>query len=481
MRDTAVTSGDRGANSMQMLMGQFVSKGALFISMMLISRYMDDLWFGRLLLAVVLSVFSCFITDFGTAILVNRRMSLGSMEGSRELWRSALGFRTLMALFSFACLMVFSLASYPPEQSFILVPILIGVTLEIMSELPFACFRATGRASREAGARVSSAAVFLLAVIAALLLRAHPYVVASAFLLRGAVMAYASFADAGALGFDVKPVFHHARLAGLFRETWPLGLMGLVAILHQRVDNLVIERSLGVVSVGAYNEIYRVLEVLILIVTPTLLPGALFPGLCRAFRDGSARVEIRKIALLISALSAVVVAVILPPGQLFMRLLWGDAFLRGLDPGEFDRTRILLFAGIPVFYFMNFLLSAVIAKGRQKATVPAVAAGLVASLVLNIQFMGRYGLPAAGVAAVVSSAVVGVICAALLGRGTLPGLFLPFVLGTLPVPGILALERFTGIPWYLEIPAGLVLAAPAVFAFKASLPDGGLFVRKGCR
>ncbi len=450
------------ANSVHMLLGQVVGKGAVFVSMMLISRHMGDVWFGRLLLAVILSVFSCFITDFGAAILVNRRMSLGTPEESRDVWRSALGFRTVMALVSLITLTAFSVLSYPLPQTLILIPILLGMTLEIMAELPFASFRALGQTRREAAARISSSVVFLLLVVASIALEAHPYVVAAVFLIRGAVIAWVSFRTAGKLGFDNRPCFDTSRMLALLKDTWPLGLMGIVAIMHQRVDNLVIERTLGVVSVGAYNEIYKVLEVLVLIITPTLLPGALFPGLCRAFRDGSAQGEVRKIAFLISAISAVVVAFILPPGQLFMRLLWGDAFLRGLSPAEFDNTRLLLFSGIPVFFFMNFLLAAVIASGRQKATLPAVTAGLAASLVVNLWFMGNLGLPAAGMAAVSSSAAVAVICATLLGRGTLTRLFVPFVLGALPVPGVLLLMRFTGLTWPLLTGAGLILALPAL-------------------
>lgn len=458
--------GARGerANGVHMLLGQFVGKGAVFLSMMLISREMDDIWFGRLLLAVILSVFSCFITDFGAAILVNRRMSLGSAGESRDVWKNALGFRSAMALVSLVSITGFSLLSYPVPQTLILAPVLLGMTLEIMAELPFASFRALGQARREATARILSSVVFLVLVVLAIAFRAHPYVVGAVFLIRGASMAWVGFRAAGRLGFDIRPGFGSAGMLGLAKDTWPLGLMGIVAIAHQRVDNLVIEHSLGVVSVGAYNEIYKVLEVLVLIVTPTLLPGALFPGLCRAFRDGSSRAEVGRIAALISALSALVVAVILPQGQFFMRFLWGAAFLRGLSPAEFDSTRLLLFSGIPVFFFMNFLLPAVIASGRQKATLPAVTAGLAASLFINLWLMESLGLPAAGIAAVASSAVVAFFCAAFLGRGTLARLFVPFLLGALPVPGLLLLMRYTGLPWPLLTASGLVMALPAVFS-----------------
>ena len=117
---------------------------------------------------------------------------------------------------------------------------------------------------------------------------------------------------------------------------------------------------------------------------------------------------------------------------------------------------------------MNFLLAAVIASGRQKATLPAVTAGLVASLAVNLWLMGNLGLPAAAMAAICSSAVVAVICATLLGRGTLTRLLLPFLLGALPVPGILLLMRFTGLTWPLLVLSGLLLAMPSVLLWASS-------------
>lgn len=453
-----------------MLQGQLVSKGAVFVSMMILSRYLDDLWFGRLLFAVVLSVFSAFITDFGTSILVNRELSMGSMPNSRELWRSALGFRTLTGCLALVSITLFSLLNYPMAQTLVLIPVLLGVTIENVSELPFACFRASGQARHEARARTGSAFVFLALVALLLLFRAHPAVFPLAFLLRGGVLGLCSFSASGRMGFPLKPAYRREHLLRLFSEAWPLGVMGFLTVLHQRVDNLVIEGRLGVVSVGAYNEIFKVVEVLILIITPTLLPGALFPGLCRAFRTGAERAlpEMRRIALLVSALSAAVTALILPPGQLFMRVLWGEAFLRGVTPEAFNATRILLFSAVPFAYFMNFLLAALIASGRQKATLPAVFSGFAVSLALNLVLVGRIGLPGAGVAALASNGVIALICGSILGGAVLRRIAVPVLLAVPPIPGILILDHFFGLSWPLLTGFGLLLALPAAVAFQRS-------------
>lgn len=459
----------RRANSLFMLGGQLVSKGATFGAMMLISRHLDDIWFGRLLFSLVLSFFSFFITDFGTAILVNRDMSLASMQNARELWRSALGFRTVTGLFALSSITLFSVMNYPAAQTFLLVPVLLGVTLEIYSELPFSYFRASGRTSYEALARIGSSAVFVAAVAGAILLDAPPMALAYSFLLRGMMMAVLSFSAARASGFGMRPSFKREHLLKLLGQAWPLGILGFLTVLHQRVDNLVIESHLGVVSVGAYNEIFKVVEVLILVVTPTLLPGALFPNLCRAFGNGpaGARYEMRRIALIVSTLSAVAVALVLPSGQIFMRFLWGEAFLRGVSPAAFETTRMLLFAAVPVYFFMNFLLAAMIAGGMQRCTLPAVFSGFTISLVLNLALVGRIGLPAAGVAALVSNVVIALICWVFLWKATGPGLLLPFVLGVLPIPAVILLMGRH--PWPVVTVAGLAFSVPALLLMRKSL------------
>lgn len=474
MRLTSTSSQGRRANSIHMLAGQLLSKGALFVSMMMLSRHLDDQWFGRLLFALVLSFFSFFITDFGTAVLVNRDMSMASMRNSAELWRSALGFRTVTGLFSMALIGLFSFLRYPVEQTMILVPVLIGVTLEIYSELPFAFFRASGRARQESSARFIASIIFLASIAAGIRAGLHPGVLAIAFLLRGAALAFASFRAVGEFGLQFRPSFKGEHLLRLLKEAWPLGVMGFLTVLHQRVDNLVIEERLGVVNVGAYNEIFKVVEVLILIVTPTLLPGALFPDLCRAFGAGvreSSR-EMKRIALIISAISAVIVALVIPPGQLFMRFLWGGAYLRGVTPEAFNSTRLLLFSAIPLFYLMNFLLAALIASGKQKSTIPAVFAGFAVSLLLNLLLVGRMGLSGAAVAAMASNLVIAGVCRFFLGRSAHSGVFLSLVLGVLPVPVVLALDG--RLPWPLVSVAGLICALPAILLCRDCLRRGEL-------
>lgn len=472
MKTGSSVSQGRRANSIHMLAGQLMSKGAVFLAMMMLSRYLDDVWFGRLLFALALSLFSFFITDFGTAILVNRSMSLADMKHSLELWRSALGFRTVTGFIAVAVITLFSFLSFPESQTLLLLPVLLGMTLEIYSELPFAIFRASGATRFESRARFLSSLVFLVAAAVMILLRLHPMAVASAFLLRGVALAVSGFSACGFLGFPFRPAFHGRHLLRLFREAWPLGVMGFLTVMHQRVDNLVIEGRLGVVSVGAYNEIYKVVEVLVLVVTPTLLPGSLFPGLCKAFEAGrrEARLEMRRTAILIAVLSASVTALVLPPGQPFMRLLWGGAYLRGVSPGEFDSARLILLSAIPVYYFMNFLMSALIASGRQRATLPAVFAGFAVSLVLNLLLVGLLGLPGAAVAAMASNLVIAAVCWAFLGRSAGLGMILPMILGSLPAAAVPVLSGV--LPWPAVSAAALVCVLPAFMLWRTCLRGG---------
>lgn len=459
----------RRANSIHMLTGQLMSKGAVFLAMMMLSRYLDDLWFGRLLFALALSFFSFFITDFGTAVLVNRDMSLSGLKNAGETWRNALGFRIITGSAAVAGIALFSILSYPRLQTLVLIPVLLGMTLEIFCELPFSLFRSAGRTRHEASARTLSSLVFLAAVFGMIRAEAHPVILGSAFLVRGIILAVSSFTAASSMGMSPFPVFRRHAMIRLFREAWPLGLMGFLTVLHQRADNLVIENRLGIESVGAYNEIFKVLEVLILVVTPTLLPGSLFPGLCRAFSSGvpEARRETGRIAFLISALSATVTALVLPSGKLFMRLLWGGSFLRGVAPEEFETTRMILFAAIPVYYFMNFLMSALIASGRQKATLPAVLAGFVISISVNLSLVGSMGLVGAGLAAILSNAAIALVCWLSLGRAAGPEIVPAAVLGALPVPAVLFIGE--SLPWSLTVTAGLLCALPSVFLWRRSL------------
>lgn len=390
-----------------MLLGQVMSKGSLLVSMMLFSRYLDDGFFGGLLLAVSIGQILFFVTDMGVGLEVNRSMSVDGTAG-RLLVRSALEARLLLSGAGILAASGMSAVLFPDLlRSGVLPLICLSQVLESFAELGFSVFRAVERSGVECAARTVSGMVSVAGALAVTAAGMDPLAAAGVYVLRGALaaaMSLSALARSRSAGLPGS----RPTVSALLRASVPLGILGLLMVLHQRVDSTILGALSGERSVGAYQQCYRLLDSLVLVVTPTLLPGALFPGLCRAFREGGAVLADRFSAILGLTLSlgSSFSAFLLGAGGSIHSLLWGPGFLRGQDPAAYAAChRVAGIAIIPLFA-MNMLLAAQLAAGLERRAVRASVAGLAVLAAVDLAAIPAIGIAGAALGVAVSCTVL---------------------------------------------------------------------------
>lgn len=399
MREKSADTHSVARNSITMLSGQLIGKGALFASIMMLSRYLDDTNFGMLVFAVALGQILIFLVDFGVSLIANKKFSLNS-DRIQELHSTALGLRILTSIISLALLMIAAeIAGYNPRQQLMIVFIGLGAALEAVTELQYAVFRARERMIYEALSRGAGGFTALLLVFAVIAADMGPIAASATYTARSVMTLLVSLLFLRRFRIRIHPGFCIRYMLKLLSESWPLGVMGLLLIAFQRVDNIIIRATYSVEAVGAYQESFRILDTLILLITPSLLPGALFPGLCRSFAKGweAARSKMVSIAQLVTGIAGAVMVPVLAGGMDFLRLIWGENYLRGLDRIEVQTTFFILMAGIPVVFWLNFLVASIIARGKQWSTIPVTSIALALSIAGNILLVPRIGIPGAAI------------------------------------------------------------------------------------
>lgn len=423
MRLTTPRSHSTARNSVSMLTGQLLSKGTLFVSLMILSRYLDDSHFGMLVFAVVLGQIIIFMADLGVSVISNRKFSL-EITRMQELYSTSLGLRFITCITAWVLLaLVSSAAGYGTEQTLMILLVGLGSSMEACTELQYSVFRAGERMIFEALTRMAGGIAALALVLLVVFADLGPLAASATYTIRALVMLATSFAFLGRFKIRIHPNFSGKRMAELLRESWPLGVMGLLFVAFQRLDNVFIRELSGVEAVGAYQESYRILETFVLLITPSLLPGALFPSLCRAFEAGREEVKSRmvSIAQLVTGIAGAVMIPMFAGGIEFFRLIWGHNFLRGLGPEEVGTTFILLLAAIPVVFWMNYLLASVIASGRQKVTLPVTSIALTISIVGNLLLIPQIGIRGAAVMVLSANFIMSMLYYMVLRRdGPLP-------------------------------------------------------------
>ena len=393
-----------------MLAGQLAGKAGMLGSIVVLSRYMSDVSFGRLTLAVALGQVAFFMSDMGVSLVANRMISR-SPNAAESVFARAATLRVLLGLSSVALLLLLGLFGGYSEQQVLFFGVLgFAAFFRSSAEVTYSVFRGRERMVYEGITRSSMGIFSFLLAIAVVALDLGNRGAAGVYLARALLGFSLGLLFLGRVGVSPRlaPLSSRGELRKLLASSLPLGIMGLLFIAYQRLDNLLIQAILGDAAVGAYQESFRLLELMILVVAPTLLPGALFPGLCRSYADGwegTAR-RVRDMAEAFLAMAAVLTIPVYVGGARLMRLVWGESFLRGQTIGGFTTTLYLLMATLPMYYMMHLLLATILASDRQRITALAAGAAVAASIAGNILLLPRLGLPAAGIMAFASTSII---------------------------------------------------------------------------
>jgi len=394
---TNVERSSKAANSGFMLVGQFIGKGSLFVSMMFLARYLSDGDFGGLLFIIVLGQIYLGLSDMGVSLILNMRASVLPAD-TQELLSASLTLRMILAMLGLPFLMLAGLLlNMTPGRMLVLGIIGVSVFFESFAEMFYSVFRAREKMIYESICRILMGIVGLITVLLLIQFKMDLTAISSAYVARTLAAAIAAAVFLRRIGFSLMPSIDKEKLKKLFITALPLGIMGLVTVVHLRADNILIRQILGENAVAAWQECLRIIEIMLLLVVPTLLPGALFPSLCRAFRNGKYQRQTGSMARIFTGLAVVPSLAILSTGNRFLRFVWGDEYLRGIGASELQLCLYLCLAGLAVMYLMIITLSSLMAVNRLRIVVPVTTAALILVVVGNLLLMPLIGLPSAGV------------------------------------------------------------------------------------
>lgn len=382
-----------------MLAGQVTGKAGLFISLMIYSRIFTDGEFGELLFAVAISLILFFLADMGASLVTTRR--LVHSERTVEFLSQALQLRTILSGVSLIALAVFTLfMGYPETQVKLLFLVFSGFILDGYFETFYALFRARDRMIFEGLARSLQG---ILAVIIALTIRDKDlsYLWAGAsYPIRSALpFLLCLTASAKMTGWRFLLPSAAASVRDLLKKAAPLGLMGFLLVAAQRFDNTLVKALISDSAVAAWQQCYRLFEPMVLLVAPTLLPGALFADLCRAERSGWDQVSgrIRWMTEVFTVMAFMIVIPFFFLGTDILRTIWGSGYLRGQSFSDVQSSLRILMFGLPVTYLFHIYLAVILAQGRQKTVLPAVSAAFLVQITGLVLLLPRFGIVSAAI------------------------------------------------------------------------------------
>ncbi|MCD6587605.1 MAG: oligosaccharide flippase family protein, partial [Candidatus Fermentibacteraceae bacterium] len=340
------------ANSIYMLFGQIFGKGALLVSLMIYSRILGDDPFGELLFAGSIGLIVMFLNDMGVTMLVTRRIAAGGDVNSTV--SSAIVLRSVLSITTVSVVMAAGWAAgYSSRQLILILLVAAGSVLDGFLETSFAVFRAKEIMVNEGAARLILGLLVVSFAVYAWSTGRGVYFAGVTYVARRIPAVVFVYYMLYRMGFRLEVSRKVMKLAApLFKAAVPLGIIGLLLVAGERLDVVFIKAYLGDSAIAAYQQSIRILEALVLVVSPTLLPGALFAALCESVQVGwyKARERIAWMTELFIVIAVVLIVPLLAFEQQVLRMIWGSGFMRGLSINEVLLAFRVVLLTLPVAY-----------------------------------------------------------------------------------------------------------------------------------
>lgn len=189
----------------------------------------------------------------------------------------------------------------------------------------------------------------------------------------------------------------------LLKSSWPLILSSLVVTLYMKIDQIMIERLLGLKSVGIYAAAIRLSEVWYFI--PTVISSSFFPAVLSA-KNTSALLYETRMQDLYYFLAWVSLVFIIPI------IYWGGTLITALYGEQFSESSNVLVIHVCAGFFVFMGVARgnwILAEGLQIYSLLYLSASLIVNVTLNVVFIEDYGLVGAAYATLVAQ-----FCAVLL-------------------------------------------------------------------
>jgi len=190
--------------------------------------------------------------------------------------------------------------------------------------------------------------------------------------------------------------FENATAKFLLKNSWPLAFSAILVSLYMGIDQLMIQRYLGLAEQGVYSTVARLSESWYFI--PVAIVTAVFPAIMNAKRDDQKRYQKRlqnmyDLMVWISMSIAIVMTFASP---LVYRLFYTPEYWYAAHV-----LSIHIWAGI--FTFLGTASGQfLIAEGYTKLSMFRTGMGALINIILNIYWIPRYGITGAAVATLIA-------------------------------------------------------------------------------
>jgi O-antigen/teichoic acid export membrane protein len=386
-------------NTIAQLLGKFLCTLISIVLVIFLTRYLGASGYGQYNIAITFIGFFVVLADFGIYPIAVREMSQRSKEREKILG-NVFTFRLISA--SIVLLLGFLIAFFMPYEQIVKWAIGIAALYSFFGLITgslISVFQINYRMDLPALIELISRTLFLFLIILAIRLK---------FSLLGIfwLLALSSFLNfiliylLGLRFIKLRPRLQPAFLKEFIKESWPMGVVAILSMIHFKVDTIILSLMKSSSDVGIYGVSYRVFENLIII--PSIFVSLIFPRLSELFvtdKEGLKRVFQKAVDVLILAVFPIVIFFFLL-SPYTVQIIAGKEFLAASSP-----LCLLLLSLFGIFLAMPFH-NLLIASGKQFQLIWVGSLAAFLNITLNLFLIQRFSYNGAALATFISETVV---------------------------------------------------------------------------
>lgn len=384
-------------NTASLMVADTISKGLLFLLVILIARNLGDVAFGKYSFAFAFTSIFAIFADFGLSTLTIREIARNHDLAGKYLGNISLIKLILSIVTGLIIVISINLLDYPPETTIAIYFLGAYVIVSSFSQFFRAFFRAFERMEHEAFVRIIERA--LLFTVAASMLH----------LGYGLIPVVAVFFGVSIFGFILtigvllkhftKPEYDidFKFWREIISEALPFGLTSIFVVIYFKIDSIMLSMMVGDAAVGWYNAAYNIVDGLMFVIAGSFT-GALYPLMSRHFNSSETSLKklfIKSFAIL-SLVGFVVSVGVTVYSDKIIYILYGPQYINSVIA-----LKILVWA---FFIICISTLSSTFlnSTGKQKLVTIVTSLGAILNVSLNLILIPLYGLEGAAFATVIT-------------------------------------------------------------------------------
>ncbi|MDZ7808672.1 MAG: flippase [Gracilimonas sp.] len=368
-------------NTTVMFGAQIITWAASFVLLMFLPKYLGSDNYGKLFLAISISMMIQVLIDFGGGYLIPKEVSRSKSKTAQILSNFGVT-RFIIWLGAMIILIAFSyLAGYPPVTQLLIVILGFSKLWEGAKRVLASGFQGHERMEYPSLGSIADRVFVSALVVSALLLGFGPVMVAI-IMAGGALINLIVLILFSNRILDRFPKFQWGQTKDMLQVSIPYFLWSLFSIIYYRIDAVMLSLFTDDSVVGWYGASFRFFD--IVMVFPSIFTTVIFPIFSRLWVDSKDEmlVTFQKSVKFMAILAFPVAIGILFYSKNIVELFFG---LEGYSPSIII---LQIFAiSIPLVYIDFILGSTILAADKQKTWAWVGLSAIFINVILNLFFI----------------------------------------------------------------------------------------------